>query len=302
MNHLAGIKFDDSCDALSGYDEEARELFSDFKKQVFEQLKGGSELSDFTLIRFLEADRHRKRGFNVKKSIERLKYTLDWREKYDVDKLRSRIPQSLKYYEAMRVRQFFGVDKLNRPVQIERLGEFFAKYNASCRVLSEEEWKECYAWDIEGIFEEMRKSSKKCGLPVTKYVFIGDLSGFSFSCSADFLSHGVPLLKKLAHEIEKCYPECAGPIILINAPYIVYGMYKAVKVFLDPVTAAKIEIHSDTPTERLLEIIPPDALPKELGGTNTKPFRNCVRYQDVLITRKKDEEAIDKDDDDNKYE
>ena len=136
----------------------------------------------------------------------------------------------------------------------------------------------------------MKESSKKCGVPVDKYDFIGDLAGFSFSCSADFLSHGVPLLKKLAHEIEKCYPECAGPIILINAPYIVYGMYKAVKVFLDPVTAAKIEIHSDTPTERLLEIMPADALPKELGGTNTKPFRNCVPYQDVLITRKKDEE------------
>ena len=89
MNHLQEIKFDDSCDALSGYDEESRALFSDFKKQVFEQLKGGSELSDFTLVRFLEADKHRKKGFNVKKSIERLKYTLDWREKYDVDNLRS---------------------------------------------------------------------------------------------------------------------------------------------------------------------------------------------------------------------
>ena len=303
MNHLAGLKFDDTdevCDPLYGYDKGARALFSDFKKQVFEQLKGADHLSDFTLRRFLDSDRSRKKGFNVKKSIERLKYTLEWREKYDVDKLRSRLPKTLKYYDAMRVRQFFGADYQHRPVQIERLGEFFAKYNASCRVLSEEEWKECYAWDIEGIFEQMRHSSKKCGVPVTKYVFIGDLSGFSFSCSADFLSHGVPLLKKLAHEIEKCYPECAGPIILINAPYIVYGMYKAVKVFLDPVTAAKIEIHSGIPTERLLEIMPPDALPEELGGNNTKPFRHCVRYQDVLMTRKKDEEEEEEEKDEKK--
>ena len=293
MNHLEGIKFNKSdkrCDPLVGYNDEECSIFDDFKKRVYEEVKGGEDLSDFTLRRFLDADKHRKKGFKVDKSIERLKFTMAWREKYDIDKLRSRVPKTLKYYKAMRVRQFFGFDNQKRPVQIERLGEFFAKYNASCRVLSEDEWKECYAWDIEGIFEEMRKSSTKCGVPVTKYVFIGDLSGFSFTCSADFLSHGVPLLKKLAHEIEKCYPECAGPIILINAPYVVYGMYKAVKVFLDPVTAAKIEIHSNIPTERLLELMSSDALPKELGGTNIKPFRHCVPYGDVLIQRQKDEE------------
>lgn len=78
------------------------------------------------------------------------------------------------------------------------------------------EWKRCYAWDIEHIFMEMRKSAQRSGQPVTKYVFVGDLGGFSFTCAADFAKHGIPLLKKLSGEIERYYPECAGPIVLIN--------------------------------------------------------------------------------------
>lgn len=136
------------------------------------------------------------------------------------------------------------------------------------------------------IVQRTQKLSRKA---VTQYVFVGDLGAFSFMCAGDFMKHGLPLLKKLSGEIERFYPECAGPIVLINAPYVVYSMYQLVKVFLDPVTAAKIEMHSDVPLKRLVELgIPMEAIPKELGGKSTTRYRHCVPYGEILSEQKAD--------------
>lgn len=159
MNHLEGLKLD-SFDALNGYDREERETFEAFKKRVKTELKdvGASNVDACTLRRFLDADRSKK-VFKMDASLQRLKDALCWRKENGVDLMRTNKPKSLGAYEKLRVRQFFGKDKFNRPVQFERLGEFFNTGNASCRVLSVKEWERCYAWDIENIFREMRKNS-----------------------------------------------------------------------------------------------------------------------------------------------
>lgn len=291
MNHLKGVNF--SFDALSDYSDDELETFKLFKKYALEKYPQASSLDDGTLRRFLDADRSKKK-FDVDASISRLSDTLEWRKKHDVDNVRKRKIARLNIYRKLRVRQFFGVDNAGRPVQFERLGDFFNCTNASTMVLSERDWAECYTWDIEGIFEEMRKSALSCKKMIDKYVYVADLQHFSFSCSASFLKHGVPLLRKLSGEIERFYPEIAGPIILINAPYVVSGLYSVCKVFLDPVTAAKIEIHSGVPMERLLKIMPASCIPKEFGGTSPIELRRCVPYQEISIDEKSEVDTASK--------
>jgi len=135
MNHLKGVTF--AFDALHGLTKEERRLFSIFKANLEQELPDHN-LDDTTLRRFFAADRT-DNGFEINKSIIRLRHTLVWRAKEGVDSILLKPPASVKAYQALRVRCFFGVDRQHRPVQFERLGEFFALGNASNTVLSHEQ-------------------------------------------------------------------------------------------------------------------------------------------------------------------
>ena len=41
---------------------------------------------------------------------------------------------------------------------------------------------------------------------------------------------------------------------------------------MSQITAAKVEVYAGVPSERLLALMPPEALPIEYGGTNNAPF------------------------------
>jgi hypothetical protein len=57
---------------------------------------------------------------------------------------------------------------------------------------------------------------------------------------------------------------------IVNAPYLFSGVWSIVKGWLDPKTAAKIKISSDTSV--LLTLIDKENLPDFLGGTSTTPL------------------------------
>ena len=53
----------------------------------------------------------------------------------------------------------------------------------------------------------------------------------------------VPLLQALTEQIECHYPEIAGAIVLVNAPSALVSIFtRVVKPFMDPITAAKVEM------------------------------------------------------------
>ena len=52
------------------------------------------------------------------------------------------------------------------------------------------------------------------------------------------------------------------------------------KVFLDPVTANKIQIHSNVPAV-LFELMSKETIPREFGGESEIDFRHCVPWQDI---------------------
>lgn len=63
------------------------------------------------------------------------------------------------------------------------------------------------------------------------------------------------------------YPECMGKFYLINAPFMFSTVWMIIKPWLDPVTVSKIDILSNNYKDKLLEQIPIENLPKDLGGT-----------------------------------
>lgn len=62
------------------------------------------------------------------------------------------------------------------------------------------------------------------------------------------------------------YPEVMGKFFIINAPWGFSTVWSVVKGWLDPVTAAKIDVLGSDYKAKLLEQISADNLPKEYGG------------------------------------
>ncbi|KAI3325786.1 CRAL-TRIO domain-containing protein [Xylariaceae sp. AK1471] len=62
------------------------------------------------------------------------------------------------------------------------------------------------------------------------------------------------------------YPERLGKMYVINAGWGVWGIWKIVKGFLDPVTASKIDVLTGNSTSTLLKQIPAENLPAIYGG------------------------------------
>lgn len=224
---------------------------------------GWRSLDDYTLLRFLRAD-ERGGKFDGVASRERLTRALAWRKEMRLDATLATPPPRHDEYLELRVRRWVGLDHKARPVQFELLGAFLASGNV--RAFAGGEWLAHYARDVEQTFERMREASEKSGTAVCGYLFIADLEGFGLG-SVGQLRAVVPLLKLLTKEVESHFPEIVDAIVLFNAPRVFATAFPLVKAFMDPITAAKIEVHAGVPSARLLELMPSATLPANYGGT-----------------------------------
>lgn len=68
------------------------------------------------------------------------------------------------------------------------------------------------------------------------------------------------------------YPESLGRCYVINAPWIFWGFWRMIKIWLDPVVAAKIFFLEDHKRE-LLQYIPEEMLVKDFGGAADYQFK-----------------------------
>jgi len=226
---------------------------------------GWRALDDVTLLRFLRADR-RKGAFDHEASMARLMKALAWRKTMRSDALLA-VPAD-EAYESLRIRRWVGVDSSGRPVQFERLGAFLGSSNA--KAFAPSEWLRHYARDLETTFAQLRAAAVSSGAPVTNYLYCADFAG-----GGGIIWHMntvIPLLKMLTKEVESHFPEIVGNIVIFNAPRVFASLFPMVKAFMDPITAAKVEVHAAVPTERFRALMDESAIPREYGGTNTAPY------------------------------
>ncbi|KAH9262350.1 hypothetical protein BASA82_000618 [Batrachochytrium salamandrivorans] len=103
--------------------------------------------------------------------------------------------------------------------------------------------------------------------------YLGDLSGGSVAGVFKL----VTMLNYLGKSADRYFPECAGNVVLINAPSFAAWGWSLVKKMLDPKLVAKIKIMGLPDTGELVEIFGREALPKDFGGDNPYPLPAPIR-------------------------
>jgi hypothetical protein len=186
-------------------------------------------------------------------------------------------------YLALRIRRWAGFDHEHRPVMFERLGEFLKLGNASA--FEPAEWLRFYIPEMEAIFDKMRIGAESSGTTVRSHVYCADCEGIATFAAVRNLSAYVGLIKQLAGDVERFYPEIVSTILLFNTPAMFAGLFdKVIRPWMDPTTASKIEIHAGVPMKRMLQLMPPSAVPIEYGGTSTVQYPRTVPARDYAAT------------------
>jgi len=81
-------------------------------------------------------------------------------------------------------------------------------------------------------------------------------------------------LQFTVQSLQNHYPESLGKVLVYNSSWLVYGIWKVVKPWLDPVTAAKV-VFVDKQT--ITDYISPENLLVEYGGTDPYKY-NAEEY------------------------
>jgi len=85
-------------------------------------------------------------------------------------------------------------------------------------------------------------------------------------------------MKFMVDTLQSFYPESLGKVLVYNSTWIVYGVWKIIKPWLDPVTAAKVFFVKDN---ELLNYIPVESVPAEYGGTDPYVY-NYTHYRTLF--------------------
>jgi hypothetical protein len=109
--------------------------------------------------------------------------------------------------------------------------------------------------------------SRKAGKLLETCCTIMDLKGVGISSISSVYTY----VKQASEISQNHYPERLGKLYLINAPWGFSTAFSAIKGFLDPVTASKINILGSGYQKELLSQVPAENLPVEFGGKCTCP-------------------------------
>lgn len=109
-------------------------------------------------------------------------------------------------------------------------------------------------------------------------ITVMDLDGLSVGSLS---GRTLALIKEQIKIDSLCFPETLNRMVIVNAPRFFAATWSLIKGWLDPRTANKIEIiSSQKATEkRLKELIEPDQIPKDYGGTG--PSVNSLFSKDA---------------------
>ena len=104
--------------------------------------------------------------------------------------------------------------------------------------------------------------SRKSGQLLETCCTIMDLKGVGVTKVPSVYS----FVRQVSAISQNYYPERLGKLYLVNAPWGFASVFSVVKGFLDPVTVAKINVLGSGYQTELLAQVPPENLPKILGG------------------------------------
>ncbi|KAG7285949.1 hypothetical protein NEMBOFW57_008245 [Staphylotrichum longicolle] len=234
---------------------------------------------DVLVLRFLRA-----RKWDVEKAVAMLVSALNWRHerRLEDDIIRKGDSIALAKEQSADEKSFMaqyhsgkayvrGSDKERRPV-------FIIKVRLHDPKLQSPESMEMFVLhNIETIRTMIRHPSEKACL-------IFDLTGFGMK-NMDF-----HVVKFLVQVFEARYPEYLGVVLVHNAPFIFWGIWRIIKPWLDPVIASKINFTSSN--KDLARFIAQEDLQKCYGGKDHWDYKYIAPVEgenDKLMSEKKEE-------------
>ncbi|KAK1940261.1 hypothetical protein X943_000832 [Babesia divergens] len=219
---------------LEGPQLESSEAVESFKKRFGSTLFG----DDGYLLRCLIGNSYK---YNL--AFEDMKENLTWR-KNTLPIRRSEIENVL----ARGIVYVHGRDNCMRPIIVLQM------HNAT--KCPHEQILRCIFFTLEVVIHKLMVPGR-----VEQWKVIVDLNG------TNLLGLQVSLIKQIARALTVNYRGRLSQMYIINAPYIISGLWSLVKNVLPEVTQEKIQISSGKNTKKLLETMDPSQLEKKFGGS-----------------------------------
>ncbi|XP_073128144.1 phosphatidylinositol/phosphatidylcholine transfer protein SFH3-like [Henckelia pumila] len=175
-----------------------------------------------------------------------------------------------KYYP----QGYHGVDKEGRPIYIERLGKLDVE--RLLQVTTLDRYVKYQALDSE---KTHRVRFPACSIAANRHInrnlVILDVEGVSLKSFTRPVQNVLMQFRKIYSDD---YPETISQMLIINAGTGFNLIWSAIKCFLDPETASKIQVIGNKYQTKLLEMIDESELPDFLGGScNCKLEGGCLR-------------------------
>lgn len=114
----------------------------------------------------------------------------------------------------------------------------------------------CMVWFMDLLWENTKNTHYK------KFVVLFNMRGFSMK------NNDLPILRAFLPVLQNYYPEVVGRIIVVEYPFIVWGIWKIIRPLLDVNTQNKVQFIGP---DELADHFNPNTIPREIGGLWDQP-------------------------------
>lgn len=227
-------------------------------REHFPELQPTSPLyirfDDAYLNRFVIA-----RRFQLDEVMLMVKDHLEWFKEFDVSSIADFKYTELEQFRAVYPHGYHGVDKIGRPIYIERYSKLNADYIHSITTM--ERLSKYWVQGYERLLYERFPACPKSG---NRSCVILDMSSVRLGM---FDSRAREFLKTVSKISSDNYPETLGILFVVNVPSFFSVLYSIAKPMIPAETKRKIHVVNGKHTkEELLKHIDASQLPSFLGG------------------------------------
>nr|VZI08826.1 unnamed protein product [Spirometra erinaceieuropaei] len=195
-----------------------KELIEKFRSRMVKECKPLPNEPDFFTSESTLIDYLRARKYDLDAAVKMLTATVEWRREYKP--LEVNCAWCHKYPGYHCIRQI-GHDKTGRPVLYACFSQATTDKNTG---------EDTVAHCVQ-MLENSKKTFKQSA---TTWVFVFDCTGMTLPCCNPKLG------KQVMHVFGNYYPERLGQAIIVNHKKVFNSIWKAIRKFLDPVTADKM--------------------------------------------------------------
>ncbi|WVW83624.1 hypothetical protein I302_105645 [Kwoniella bestiolae CBS 10118] len=226
---------------------------------------GYDRFDDQTLLRFLRA-----RKFDIPKAKLMWNNNEKWRKEFGADDIAA---NGYDYPELREVNKYYPqfyhkTDREGRPIYIEQLGKL--DINKLYALTTQDRQLHHLVHEYEKFLKSrLPACSKEAGQLVETSCTILDLynAGISsFYKVKDYVGAASSIGQNNSDTNMFLDPETMGHMFIINAPYLFSTVWSLIKPWLDEATVRKIHILGKNYKTELLQYIPEENLPADLGG------------------------------------